>query len=505
MRIFGYDISKAQNNSVQEQEGERVASSVYLFPWQRGRELETVNMEVLVNSYKSWVYVCASKNSQAVASAKLRLYVGKTKVGQKFIVKTKAIKKEEEKRLRTIAGLEHYTKKAIGVEEVLEHPFLDMIRAVNPIMNRFDLWEATELFMEMTGNAYWYVVKDALGVPIQLWIVPAQGMRVVPGKDNLIQGYVYINGMTKVPFNVDEIVHFKFPSLTSQLYGAGPLQAVMDAYIFEKAVKGFDTTLLTNMGRPEGVLQTDVLINDAEFERLQTRWKQNYAGPAKVGKTLILEKGLKYQAITMTPKEINYIQGRKMARDEIAAAFGVPISKLTTEQVNLANARIGEYQYMSDTIEPRLRRIEEKVNEKLVPMYDSSGALFVAYDSVVPEDEDFKLKERQLNLTTYYSSINLEREKDGLLPVEWGDVPLVGPGTAPLGSQPTPPTREPDEVFGAPARFPQGSAGPSGTNANGVPQAPNEPGIGSLKEVEIGVLVDKIMSVIQTGIKEKSL
>jgi HK97 family phage portal protein len=425
MKLFGLNITRAKKTDEPNTAGERTISNVYLTPWEQGRELDTqINFDALIKAYQSWVYVCASKNSQAVANAKLKLYVGKQSKEQKLIVRTKAIAPENNVRLRAIAGLDTFTRKAVELEEVVDHPFLEMIRNVNPIINRFDLWELTELFLEMTGNSYWYVVKGKLNAPEQIWLVPSQGMKIVVGKGNLIGGYVYTSGMTKVPFPTEEIIHFKFPSLTSQLYGSGPMQAIMDAYVFDKSVKGFETTLMKNMGRPEGVLQTDVLISDAEFVRLQERWRQNYGGAGKIGKTLILEKGLKYQPITMSPKEINYIYGRKLAREEIAAAFGVPISKLTTEQVNLSNAKIGEYQYMADTIEPRLRRIEEKLNEKLMPLYGNDDKLFVAYDTVIPSDDDFKLRERTTNLGTCYSSINMEREKNGESPVEWGDKPL---------------------------------------------------------------------------------
>jgi hypothetical protein len=158
--------------------------------------------------------------------------------------------------------------------------------------------------------------------------------------------------------------------------------------------------------------------------------KQNYGGPAKVGKTLLLEKGLKYQGISMSPREMNYIQGRKFIREEIAAAFGVPMSKLTSESVNRANALAGDVQYMSDTIEPRCRRIEEKLNERLLPMYDDTGSLFVAYDDIVPADKEFRLRER---------SSNLERQIDGQEPVEWGDKPIMGSGMTHFGDPPLAP------------------------------------------------------------------
>lgn len=446
MNIFGWNITKAQTAPIIQESLNRM-SSVVISPWEQNRELYTAqNYQQLIEAYKSWVYVCASKNSNAVAAAPLRLYVGKQKKDTKILVKTKKLEKIVSDRLWKQGNLIPYHRKAVELEEVIEHPFLDMIKAVNPLINRFDLWDGTELWLELTGNAYWYVYKDNLGVPQEIWPLPPQFMQIVGSKEKIIAGYVYRKGTQKIPFESDEIVHFRFYNPTGSLYGTGPLSAVMDSYIDDKNIRTFESTLMQNMGRPEAVLQTTDPINDTDFKRIKARWKQNYGGTKKVGQTLILENGLKYTPITFTPREMNYVVGRKMNREEIAAAFGVPMSKLTTEDVNRSNASSGNWQYQNDTIEPRLRRIEETINEKLMPMYDEN--LFVAYDSTVPSDKAFELTERTAHLNSYVTTINEEREKIGLDKVEWGDIPLAPAGIGPLGSnQPLPG----DGVSAAPA------------------------------------------------------
>jgi HK97 family phage portal protein len=466
MRILGWDIGiekAAKKPTKQELEGERVASSVYIMPWQQNRPLPaTVDNYELINSYKSWVYVCASKNAQAVAKVPLKLFVAKKNASQKLLVQTKSVDRREENRLRSISGLDHFMRKATKIEEVTEHPFFDLIQSVNPMINRFDLWELTELFLEMTGNAYWYVVKNAMDVPTMIWPIPTQGMYVVTGTGStLVKGYVYKLGVQSIPFDYDEIVHFRFNSLKSQIYGYSPMQAAMEAYRFDERVKVFEGTLLSNMGRPEGVLQTEQPINDREYERIRTRWRQTYSGESRVGKTLILEKGLQYQPISMSPKDIQYKDGRRWSREEIAAVFGMPISKLTSENVNRANAEAGDYSYMADTIEPRLRRIEEKLNERLMPMFDPSGQLFCAYAEAVPENRDYRLREVGEHLRSAYSSINEERILDGKDPVEWGDEPLLPPGMVPLSMQQS--MLMQGGLFaggGTPAEIPEGGAGP---------------------------------------------
>ena len=458
MNIFGIEIKAgpkkpkpAESPQTNEDSLARMARTI-LLPWEQGRELYYPEDYLkLIAAYKSWVYICASKNSNAVAAAPLRLYVSKKNKSTKVIVKTAKLERKKEERIRKQGNLISYTRKAEEIEEILEHPFLEMMKTVNPMINRFDLWDGTQCWMELTGNAYWYIYKDKMGVPQELWPLPPQYMKVVGSREKIVAGYVYRRAIEKIPFENEEIIHFKFFNPTGSLYGTGPLTAIMDSYIDDRHIREFESNLMKNQGRPEAVLQSKEAVSDVDFQRIKQRWRGNKE--SKVGGTLVLESGLEYKPITFTPREMNYVVGRKLNREEIAAAFGVPMSKLTTEAVNLANAYVGEHQYMQDTIEPRLRRIEETLNEKLMPMYDEN--LFVAYDSVVPDDKQFELTERTANLGSYITTVNEEREKMGLDKVAWGEIPLAPAGIAPLGSQP---------------------AGPPGGPAPGGEAAPGEPG-----------------------------
>jgi HK97 family phage portal protein len=432
--LFKGNISEDVLSRVNQVPADPRASQVIILPWQSGREVvSSDDFNRLVAAYKSWVYACVNKNSTFVANANLRLYATTPDKSKKFLIKTKSLSPKQIKRIESFPHLSPFIRKAVKIEEVLEHPFYEVMKNVNSVTNRFDLWESTEQFLELTGNAFWFVPKNALGVPAEIWNIPPQYMTIAVDRARFILGYVFKRGTYQIPFEYDEIIHFKFSSPSNQLWGTGPLAAVYETYSYDQSIRDFEHTLMNNMGRPEAVIETQQIVGPDVFSRFKEEWTQNYSGKNRVGKTIILEQGLTYKPITLSPKEMNYVIGRKMNREEIAAIFGVPMSKLTTESVNLANAEIGETQYTRDTIEPRLRRIEEKLNERLMPMYANN--LFVAYDSTVPDDNKFIQSERESRLRTYMTSINEEREADGREPVDWGNVPLVSAGIGPLGSQ----------------------------------------------------------------------
>jgi len=420
----------------------------------------------LVDSYKSWVYVCASKNGRSVAEATQRLYLRKTSelAGKKSVLRTKSVGRKTEDRLRKNPMLTKMLSPAEEIEEVLEHPYIDLMSSINPFRNRFETMEETELFLELCGNSYWYVVRNKLSLPAQIWTLPAQNVRVVPSADKFISGYVYLKGAYKIPFDPEEIIHFKFSNPNNMHYGLGPLSAIYSAYQFHESTRRFETALMANMGRPEGILTYPEELDEVEFKRIRKEWVENYGGVGKVGKVLILSGGTDYKPITMSPKEMSYLAGLKITREEIAGAFDIPMSKLTMESSNRAVADSGDYQYANEAIEPRLRRIEEKLNEALIPSYDEN--LFVAYDSTVPEDKDFMLRERESNIRSFYSSINLERDRAKEDHVDWGDVPWAPMGLAPLGAEPPAPPEIPGGVMGTSGTAGT-SAGSSGTSGTG--------------------------------------
>ena len=394
------------------------------------------NYKSLIKAYRSWVYTCANKNSNTVAQQKLRLYVAKPNKTSKLLTPTRALTRKQNEYIYSINSITNLKSVTMAeeVEEILDHPFLELKRSVNGFTNAFDLWDLTMLGQELTGNAYWYIVKDEmLGIPKEIWILPPEEMKVVPDKKEFIKGYLYTVGVEDIAFTPEEIIHFKYASPQSMYYGKSPLSAVTQAYNINENIAMYDNALFSNMARPEGALVTEQKLNDSEFERLKSQWKAAYGGVDKAGKTAVLEKGVKYEKYTMTPRELNHIEGRNAVKEEICNAYGQSVA-LYSERSNRANAEQANLSFLRDTIQPRLRRLEEKINEQLMPMYDDN--IFVAFDNPVPTDKAFRLKERESNIRSGYSSINLERAGDNQEEVEWGDIPIMPMNMMPLGSAP---------------------------------------------------------------------
>lgn len=406
--------------------------------WMTGRPyFPMTNHAALVRKYQSWVYACANKNAVNCAQVPLRLYAAKPSGKTKALFPTQSISSEKLKYLKKAPHLIGRISKAVEIEEVLTHPFLDLMTSVNKFTNQFDLLEGMFLDLELTGNAYWQLVFNELKMPQEIWSRMPQYVTIVPDREKFILRYDFsVNSVEKHPIEPEEMIHFKYVNPKNPFYGMGPLEGAIVAADLSVGMNTYEATLMENGARPDMALIMPLEAGEpgeAERKRMSKEWNQKFRGNRKAGKMTILTGGAELKQISLTPKEMSFLKGRKWSLAEIAAVFGVPLSKLTTEDVNRANAEAGDYSYMKDTILPKLRKVEQKLNEQLLPLYDDR--LFVAFDNPVPEDKEFRIKEAESRLKTGQTTINEERRKDGMDDVEYGDIPIMPMTMVPLGSQ----------------------------------------------------------------------
>ena len=397
-----------------------------------GREVVNPhNYHTLIKAFKDWVFICSSKNASFVAKTTFKLYAARQK-NRRLIAPTKQVTAVKQlDYIYSNAGLQDVLRKAVAVEEVLEHPFIDLLKNINPFHDKFQFLEITQLMLELTGNAYWYISRNSkFGIPNQLWILFSQFVKIIPSKTTFIEGYTYNKNLTPINYNPEEVLHFKFSNPEDYFYGLSPLSRIADDLNLKADMYTFEKALFDNNAAPEGVLETDLELGQDLFDRLKQEWRSKYGGKGFAGQTPVLEKGVKYKPITFNPRDLNFLNGWRRIQEVIAGVYGIPHSMISAERTGMANAFMGDRQYAANTILPRLRRIEETVNGRLLPMYDDS--LFMVFDNPVPDDIDYLLKERESYLKNGVKTINEIRSELGLTDVEWGNTPYMPQKSNPL-------------------------------------------------------------------------
>lgn len=353
------------------------------------------NAEEYLKAYIGYVYTAVGAIAQEVASVDLHLY--------------KAT----------------FTKQGIKTQEVFEHPVLSCLDYVNEISTFYDLVEATQTYLELTGEAYWVVIKDGT-TPKELWLVRPDWMKVIPSKDNVIDHYNYYAGgvMTeKVEIPRENVIPFKYFNPLNPYRGKGPVNAAALPFDILNFAQEYNRNFFFNSAIPSMVFSTEQKVTQVTIDRFMNQWQSTFGGRSKSNKVAFLGNGLKLEKANMGAKELDFTEQMKMMRDDVLAVFKVPKTVLgLTEDVNRANAQATTQAFMERVITPRMIKFVNTLNEFFLPMFtEGDNTLFLDFTDPSPEDVELKLKRYESGLTHHWLTPNEVRVEENLEPLEGGD------------------------------------------------------------------------------------
>ena len=196
------------------------------------------------------------------------------------------------------------------------------------------LLETLASHLLLHGNAYVQVLKDARGRPVELFALRPERVSVIAGEDGWPSGYAYdVAGHRLSIPALDEdaspnLIHIRHFHPADDHYGAGCLSAADQAVAIHNAAAEWNRQLLENAARPSGALVYEAgdgnALTSDQFDRLKTELSTAFAGSANAGRPLLLEGGLKWQAMAMSPADMDFATLKAAAARDIALAFGVP-------------------------------------------------------------------------------------------------------------------------------------------------------------------------------------
>ena len=252
-------------------------------------------------------------------------------------------------------------------------------------------------------------------------------MSVIPAKEfPYVKGYVYGTGADAVPFDVNEIIHFKYPNPLNQYHGLAPARAIGINLDAEQNADKWVNQFFYNSARPDGVISFDYNLSDEQFDKLKKQWSEKYKGVSKAHQVALLEGGGKYLQIQNSIKDMDFANLKQKNRDVILGVFGMPQSVMgISENVNKANAIAGDYTFARWIVKPRLEWKKAKIQEQLIPKFRRSENLEIGFKEVVPETTEQKITSAESGMRAGYLTINEARKMQGYDALPNGDVLLV--------------------------------------------------------------------------------
>ena len=184
------------------------------------------------------------------------------------------------------------------------------------------------------GNGYVQIMKDASGYPVELFALRPERVTIVPGNDGWPTAVNYRVGertLTIPLLDADaspNIIHIKGYHPSDDHYGAGCLAAADQAIATHNAAANWNRSLLENAARPSGALVYDSAnaagLSAEQFDRLRDELARAFSGNSNAGRPMLLEGGLKWQSLSMSPADMDFASLKAAAARDVALAFGVP-------------------------------------------------------------------------------------------------------------------------------------------------------------------------------------
>ena len=265
-----------------------------------------------------------------------------------------------------------------GRRDVTESALQALLAAPNPAESGVGLLETVAGYLLLSGNAYCEAVSDDISVQ-ELYALRPDRMRVVPGADGWPAAYDYAVAGHAVRFDmtgtgIKPILHIKLFDPLDDHYGLSPIAAAARAIDSHNAASAWNKALLDNAARPSGALvysgPPGASLSSDQFDRLKQELADGFEGAANAGRPLLLEGGLDWKPLSLTPKDMDFMEAKAASAREIALAFGIPPLLLGLPGDN-TYANYGEAQraFWRQTAIPLATRIHTHIALWLAPVF----------------------------------------------------------------------------------------------------------------------------------------
>jgi len=273
-----------------------------------------------------------------------------------------------------------------GQEKVIDHPLYYLLHdEPNPEMTSFVFRETLMSHLLLWGNAYAQIIRDGRGNALALYPLLPNRMEVDRAANGEIF-YTYRRDSKESRINTssgtvilpgDEVLHI--PGLGFDgLVGYSPIAMAKNAVGMAMATEEYGASFFANGAAPGGVLEHPGVVKDPQ--RVKDSWNSVYQGSNKAHKIAVLEEGMKYQTIGISPEQAQFLETRKFQINEIARIFRVPPHMVgDLEKSSFSNIEQQSLEFVKYTLDPWVVRWEQALQQALI-LPSEKGDYFVRFN-----------------------------------------------------------------------------------------------------------------------------
>lgn len=346
-----------------------------------------------------------------------------------------------------VAGvdIQLYRRTGSDLAAIESHPLLELLEAPNPAQSGDEFLQTLVSHRLTGGNAF--VLGNGLDTGKKvtgLQLLNPAKVKVEPGTSIFPARYEYKPGNEAISYPVDQVngrsavLHLKTFNPLDHWVGMSPLLAAAYAVDIHNAGQQWNKRLLDNDARPSGAMVVKdgegkpATLSEEQYRRLKDEIEAKYSGSGNAGRPMLLEGGLEWQQMSVSPKDMDFLNAKNAAATDIGLVYGVPPQLLGIPGANtFANYEQANLSFWTDTVIPLLKTILEGFNRWLVPLYGENLFLWYDENAIDALEPLRKAKADRVNANTSWS-MNEKRRATGQDDVDGGDVILVPSTNIPL-------------------------------------------------------------------------
>lgn len=316
--------------------------------------------------------------------------------------------------------------------EATSHELWPIFRySPNTATDPFTYWEMVNSHILLHGNAYDYIETAGDGTILGLWplnpqLMEPQVVEVGTGQQ-VIVGYIYKSiGHGNIPLRVDEVFHRK-DWTTNGAIGISRIQLLANTVGGGLATDEYANKYFKNSAMPTGILKTGAKLKEDLRTRLIKSWEDVHAGSSNAGKTALLEGGIEWESISISPEDSQLLQTRQWQTADIARIFRVPTIMIggagdADKSNTFASSEQQTLNFVTHTVAPWAGRLESQMNHKFFSIKDRRS-LFIEFnlDGLLRGDIKTRFETYKMGREWGVFSSNDVRKLENMKPIENGN------------------------------------------------------------------------------------
>lgn len=318
-------------------------------------------------------------------------------------------------------------------------PINKLMQNPNPMQGWGSFFESLVAYYLLSGNTYLEgAAPNPNAPPQELWAVRPDLMTIVPNAIGGVGQFVFKTPEMQKVWEVDPITgkskihHIKMFHPTNIWYGMSPVEAIILNIDQSNSANRWNLSLLQNMAQPSGILKVNAsdanpggMLTAEQRTFLQRAIEDRHSGPRNASKPMLLEGGMSWEQIGLSPREMEWLEGKKVSSTDICNAFGVPSQLLGFGQNTYANYKEAKDAMYVDTIMPLMDVFEYELTKYFRRWFGDQYQLKYDRDDIEALTDKRQSKYAAINTLNFVTQ-NEKRMMAGFDEQEGWDVYLIG-------------------------------------------------------------------------------